>query len=411
MENCRLKLFPNLEKKNKRNRIPIYLRVTLGRKKSERRLHLEISEDEFQLWDVVDERLKIKTNKINRDLESLKHRFEELRYFGKFDKLTEKQIVAILFEENANEDITWLKYLDNYYISSICENSTITPATKTNYRKAINHMRRFISHKGLVSIKLTSIDIRFALQFKDYCLNNIPEIKKVGMCEASALGIIKKFRTICSRAIDEAIIERNPFSAVILKGANKTKERLTISEVKDICQLDLSGAPKLNVYRDIFLCIVYTGISYKDLMGLTTRSLIKLGSELQMIKLLRDKTSILVENILVKNVVEIVDRYSHLPARQIEGYLLPRRSNTKINDMLKVIAERAKITRLSLTSNIGRHTFRQLLGEAGIVEPGVIKRMMGHSTNSDIDSTYYCITESKLIDAKNKLELFLDKHL
>jgi len=214
MENCRLKLFPNPEKKNKRNRIPIYLRVTLGRKKSERRLHLEISEDEFQLWDVVDERLKIKTNKINRDLDSLKNRFEELRYFGKFDKLTEKQIVAILFEENAHEDITWLQYLDNYYISSICENSTITSATKTNYRKAINHMRQFISHTGLVSMKLISIDIRFALQFKDYCLNNIPEIKKVGMCEASALGIIKKFRTVCRRAIDEAINERNPFSAI-----------------------------------------------------------------------------------------------------------------------------------------------------------------------------------------------------
>ena len=73
MENCRLKLFPNPEKKNKRNRIPIYLRATLGRKKSERRLHLEISEDEFQLWDVVNERLNTKTNKINRDLESIRN--------------------------------------------------------------------------------------------------------------------------------------------------------------------------------------------------------------------------------------------------------------------------------------------------------------------------------------------------
>ena len=317
----------------------------------------------------------------------------------------------MLIGEDASKEVTWLEYIDSYYNNIVETNSTLEPATKTNYRKAINHMKAFLSLCVLNTVRLNMIDIKFALSFKDYCLNDIPKIKKVGMCEASALGIIKKFRTICARAIDEKGMESNPFSAVRLRNKNKPKERLTVSEVKTLYNLNFSTSPKLAVYRDIFMFMVFTGFSYKDAMGLTTNSVIHLTDKLKMIKVFREKTSILVESVMVKHALEIIDKYANLPERELYGVLLPRRSNTKINDMLKVIAERANISRFSLTSNIGRHTFRQLLGEAKIVEPGVIKRLMGHTTNSDIDGTYYSITEGKLIEAKNRFEIFLDKKL
>jgi integrase len=75
---------------------------------------------------------------------------------------------------------------------------------------------------------------------------------------------------------------------------------------------------------------------------------------------------------------------------------------------LKILANMVGIP-LKLTTHIARHTFRQLLAEADIYEMGVIKRMMGHSRNGEIDGIYYAVTESRLMEAKRKFELYLEK--
>ena len=42
---------------------------------------------------------------------------------------------------------------------------------------------------------------------------------------------------------------------------------------------------------------------------------------------------------------------------------------------------------------------------------GVIKIMIGHSGSGDIDSVYYSVTESRLLEAKAKFEKYLNDHL
>lgn len=95
---------------------------------------------------------------------------------------------------------------------------------------------------------------------------------------------------------------------------------------------------------------------------------------------------------------------------QITGLVLPKRSNEKLNQNLKSLAALAGIP-FNLSSHIARHTHRQLLAEAGIEDMGVIKRMMGHSGSGDIDSVYYSVTESRLLEAKGKFERYLQEHL
>jgi hypothetical protein len=82
----------------------------------------------------------------------------------------------------------------------------------------------------------------------------------------------------------------------------------------------------------------------------------------------------------------------------------------EINAQLKVLATMAKIP-IRLSSHIARHTFRQLLGDAGIQDFAVVKRMMGHSSGSSIDSVYYTVTESRLIEARNLFQKYLSNHL
>ncbi|MBK9486864.1 MAG: hypothetical protein IPO01_17285 [Chitinophagaceae bacterium] len=112
--------------------------------------------------------------------------------------------------------------------------------------------------------------------------------------------------------------------------------------------------------------------------------------------------------ILPKQAIQIIDKYKNTAETEITGCVLPRRSNKEVNVQLKILANMVNIP-LKLTTHIARHTFRQLLAEADIYEMGVIKRMMGHSQNGEIDGIYYYVTESRLLEAKRKFELYLEK--
>jgi site-specific recombinase XerD len=75
---------------------------------------------------------------------------------------------------------------------------------------------------------------------------------------------------------------------------------------------------------------------------------------------------------------------------------------------LKTIAEKVEINK-PLTSHIARHSYRQLLAEAGLKDIASIKTMMGHSRSGDIDAVYHSVTEKQLLEAKKQLQKFLDK--
>ncbi len=411
MKNATMKFYPNKDKQNKRKLIPIYMRICLDRKKAERKLNIELTEGECLLWNEFSERVDSKTNNINSQLQLLKDKFENGIHQGVFIGLTEKEIAEKLMCEKTaqGEQILFLDYIKAYYDNAVANNSNFENSTKRNYRKANNAMEKFLVRNNLTKMNLKSLNVTTAFAFKDYLLTAIPEIKKIGMDESSALGIFKKFRTIIKRAIMEELVDKNPFCLIKFNKRQKARERLNISEVMKLQNLNLKANAKLIVIRDVFMFMVFTGLAYKDVMNLTGSSLIKLGDGNILLRICRGKSGILTEVILVKYAIDIINRYSRNPEALINNTIFPRRSNQKLNDMLKVLAEKADI-QINLTSHVGRHTYRQLLGEAGVMEHGIIKRMMGHS-NNDIDGTYYMVTESRLTDAKQKFELYLDKSM
>ena len=94
----------------------------------------------------------------------------------------------------------------------------------------------------------------------------------------------------------------------------------------------------------------------------------------------------------------------------ITGSILPRRSNKEINVQLKILANMCGFAQ-KLSTHIARHTFRQMIAEAGIADTGVIKRLMGHSRASEIDGVYYVVTDSRLIEAKEKINSYFKQYL
>ena len=66
---------------------------------------------------------------------------------------------------------------------------------------------------------------------------------------------------------------------------------------------------------------------------------------------------------------------------------------------------------MPLTSHLARSIYNQLLNEADISDSLLINKLMGWSSKNRIESRYRGITENKLMEAKLKLQFFLDNLL
>ncbi|HEX4375334.1 MAG TPA: tyrosine-type recombinase/integrase, partial [Puia sp.] len=116
-----------------------------------------------------------------------------------------------------------------------------------------------------------------------------------------------------------------------------------------------------------------------------------------------------VEMFLPSFAIKIIEKYKGSLETLVTKKIFPKRSLKSLNFYLKLISEKAGID-TKITTHIARHTFRQLLAEAGIQDDSVIKRMMGQSRNGTIDQTYYEVTESRLREAKERFEIFLTRN-
>lgn len=301
------------------------------------------------------------------------------------------------------------KFIDEYFEKAVTNNVNRTPGTIKNYRRAINHFNSFLAARNQKSVLVSQVDFELASAFKNYLVNSNLQLNRVGMTEVSASGVIKKFRTIFSEAVDRELLKRNPFKTVKIKTKSPRKERLTIEQVAKIYFLNKDLYPFLELYRDIFLFSVYTGLSNSDSMGLSWSNLECRNDGSYKLTIFRQKSDVTTECFLPQHAANIALKYKTIPEYMGSGKILPRRSNKEVNERLKMIAQLSGIP-FRLSTHTARHTFRQLLAEAEVTDYGVIKRLMGQSRNGDVDEVYYAVTEKGLMDAKVKIQSLLDEH-
>ncbi|NTS40799.1 site-specific integrase [Flavisolibacter sp. BT320] len=406
--------YVNKQKKSRKSGItPIYLRVLLHGKKAEGRLYeADLQEKDLPLWDEGTMRLRAKNHKANKFINDVQADFDD--FLGNNRKnmhaFTALSIRDLLLGPKKQSQSTLIAFVDQYYATSILNNANIAESTKKCYQKAIRHLKAFLLKYKKQHLLVQDLSASLAMQFKDYLLCETGDAFKRGMTEVSALGNIKKFRTIFDRAVDEGLLDKNPFKMVKLKNRSPQKPRLTTSQLHALFHLDLNKFPRLSPYRDLFLFSCFTGLAYEDAHNLSNSNLVSLRDGEVKIYLSREKTDILTEVVLITHAKNIIDKYRKEPENIILNRVLPQRSNQKVNVQLKILSNMIELP-FELKSHTGRHTFRQLLGEAGIAEMAVIKRMMGHNRSGDIDNVYYQITEEKLIRAKEKLQKYSDEQL
>ena len=405
--------FPNESKRNRKTgKIPLYMRIGFKNAKAESRLNAEVLEKDLQKWDPMTMRFQERNNPVNHQLNRLDQKFNEFIILNtnSLPAYSASIIKDYVLGLGKAQLITVIKFVDDYFENAVANNVSRTPGTVKNYRRAINHLNAFLAFKNQKSLLVEQLDFEIASEFKNYLTNSNPQLNRVGMTEVSAAGVIKKFRTIFTQAVDQDLLKKNPFKMVKIKTKSPRRERLNLEQVEKISKLDLNPWPYLPLYRDIFLFSVFTGLAYHDAMALSWGNLDERKDGNIKLTVNRQKTDVITECFLPECAIEIARKYKTTLDSVICKRVLPHRSNKEINEQLKKLAQLAGIS-LRLSTHIARHTFRQLLAEAGVADMGVIKRLMGQSRNGDVDEVYYSVTEKGLMAAKEKLEALIKRDI
>ncbi|MDQ3190295.1 MAG: site-specific integrase [Bacteroidota bacterium] len=406
-------IFPNEQKTSKRNgKIPMYVRINWNKKKVETRLLIELTTAEFLKWNPRTMRFDERNSVANETIQNLENKFNKMlvKYSVSPMSVNPSDLRDELLELNHKKHNTIYSYCLNYYTNTVMTNTNIAIGTKKNYLKALKHIEKFLEISNQKELKLSELNVIFANNFWDYLLSPNIELNKSGMTEVSASSNIKRLRTIFDRAYNEELISRNPFKTLKLKSKSPKKDKLNSVDVHQLYHLDLTDHPSLQKVKDIFLFSLFTGLAYKDAMLVKRNQLQEWPNKELFLNLSRVKTDVDSKQFLVSYIKENIEKYKDVPEVAKSGGLIPRTSNQQMNMRLKIIAERVGLT-INLTSHIARHSYRQLLSEAGISEIAVIKTMMGHSRNNDIDSVYYNVSEKNLLEAKKKFEKYLKQIL
>ncbi|AXE17892.1 hypothetical protein DR864_09190 [Runella rosea] len=215
-----------------------------------------------------------------------------------------------------------------------------------------------------------------------------------------ASHIVQHFKRVLNYALENEWINRNPFMNYRKKLEKIKGEILTESEMEEMQSFTIF-APILDHIRQAFLFQCYTGLSYAELLRVSTANILldeKTGNEY--IKINRKKTN--VESIVPINheARRIIDLFKDHPARISKGVLLPIISNQKYNNYLKQLAGVMGMTK-RLTSHVARRTAATYYLTKGVPMESV-SAMMGH-TNTLTTQTHYTVTRPERIinDFKN----------
>lgn len=398
-----LKFYINARKEFEDNkRYPFYLRIIHNRKKAEGKTSLiPINGSEVNNWNQASQRFNSKDKKYlsyNLFLNAIENEFHNyLRdYKAEMSTITPHQIVDHLLSRVKMDDkITILEAVNQFYENDILPDVDKAPGTKSNYKRSVLHFSNFLKYAKLERLHVSEFKRQHASKFIAYLKKPNKKYNKIALNGQSVNSVVKNIKPFFTKLHFEEEITRNPFLGIKTAFKRTEKPRLTNDNFKSIIELDLSNNQKLDIYRDLFVFLCHTGLSYCDAIDLKYPDIKNDYFSIQ-----RKKSKVQTKQFLMKQTLSLLEKYAdQLPERRI----LPKRSLDKFNLNLKLIAALTGIE-FSLSTYTARRYFRQSIHEAGIRESLVVKILMGHTRTNDIDSHYFYIDDAILIQAKKKLQ-------
>lgn len=212
-----------------------------------------------------------------------------------------------------------------------------------------------------------------------------------------------RLKTIFNYAINRDDLDRNPYNNFRLSFPPANREYLTREEVDRIKEVNLNENKTLDKVRDIFLFSCYTGLRFGDAMALKMEDITLINGEPH-IRVDQIKTGERREIPLLNPAKEIVSKYEWSGERTVYKRVLPKLTNQRVNQYLKVIANLASINK-RLSHHIARHTCATTILLDNDVPLEVVSHWLGH-VSIQTTQIYAKISHSNLkkqSDILNKL--------
>jgi site-specific recombinase XerD len=273
--------------------------------------------------------------------------------------------------------------------------------TYKKFKSALSSLQSFVEWKfSAKDVPITTVNHNFITDYEFY----LKTVQKVQ--HNSAMGLIKKLKKIIRQCVANEWLDKDPFRSYKITTKETHRNFLLDSEL-EVLRTKKISVQRLDQVRDIFLFSCYTGLSYSDVMFLSSDDVsIGIDGE-KWIFVRRTKTDTASRIPLLPIAKLIIEKYSNHPQTVTAGTLLPRLSNQRLNSYLKEIGDVCGFKK-ELTFHCARHTFATTVTLTNGVPIETVGKMLGHK---DLRTTqlYAKILDDKVSSDMQQLKKRLSK--
>jgi site-specific recombinase XerD len=368
---------------------PIYIRITVGGKRSETTTGRECEPSRWNTGAGRANGTKEDTRAFNAFLDDLQTKvYQAHRLLTEADELITAETIRNKFLGKTEKPRSLIAiFKDHNKKVEALIGKEYAKGTLCRYQTSLKHTIDFLKWKyNLTDIDIKKVDHAFLMEYEFYlrserkCANN------------SAVKYIKNFGKIIRICIANRWLIYDPF--LNYKNKIKTVDRvyLTTGELQEMTNKDMV-TDRLTQVRDIFLFCCFTGLAYADVKKLRRWDLVTGIDGEQWISIKRQKTDTPSRIPLLPAASTLMQRYVNHPNCENSGRVLPVLSNQKMNAYLKEIADVCGINK-PITFHIARHTFATTVTLLNGVPIESVSKMLGH-TNIKTTQHY-----AKILDIK-----------
>ena len=397
-------IFFTRKKRNDREKLDIYLRITVNKERSEFSIKRDIAVCNWNIFRCrakeIDHNLILLNTYLDDVYGEVLNAHKQLHSERKL--ITAKAIKSRYFGED-EERMTLMKAVE-YHNSNI--NKSLKPGTLKNYFSTEKYLRQFLQERLKTDdIYLIQLNYKFIVNFENYIRTYRPRKARKTCSNNGAMKHLERLMKIANLALKMEWLVKDPFRNFKLRYIRNERDYLTEREL-DLIEGTSFMTIGMNRVKDVFLFSCYTGLSYIDIRELHPNQVLMGIDGNQMIHTKRIKTNESVKIPLLPRAREILDKYKE--EMELTGKVLPVYSNQKTNKNLKEIAKACGIHK-NITFHVARHTFATTVTLSNGVPIETVSKLLGH-TKLSTTQIYARVLQKKVgEDMQNLMNLFEEK--
>ncbi len=281
---------------------------------------------------------------------------------------------------NINDQVEAKTLLEVY--DELVLSKDITVNTQKGYRTRKKNLIKWLNFIGNTELQITEIDNGTLLHFFSF-------LRQIGQSQNVANKHITTIRSVIEFSVDKKYLPYFPLGRANLSYKTPSEPKYLTKKLREkIHNIKIQSLKKV---RDVAIFLIYTGFSYVDYCGLTSRNLIESNGKF-CFKKIRTKTKIYSMPPLLPEAAEIINIYGSLEA-------MPRIQIDDYNKLLKILGELAGITEdtvgFNLTTSVFRETFSSMCENELMFSERAIMFFMGH-TNPRQLNTYSKVQPARI---------------